>query len=49
VVLAVIGRNWIDARDAGGARRLDDPHDFVRGRTTCRTRCGRWRGATPCG
>ena len=30
VVLAVIGKGWIDARDATGARRLDDPHDFVR-------------------
>jgi hypothetical protein len=30
VVLAVIGKGWIDARDAKGARRLDDPDDFVR-------------------
>jgi TIR domain-containing protein len=30
VVLAVIGKGWIDARDAAGARRLDDPDDFVR-------------------
>jgi tetratricopeptide (TPR) repeat protein len=30
VMLAVIGKNWIDARDATGARRLDDPNDFVR-------------------
>jgi len=30
VVLAVIGKNWIDARDETGARRLDDPDDFVR-------------------
>jgi hypothetical protein len=30
VVLAVIGRGWIDARNADGARRLDDPDDFVR-------------------
>lgn len=30
VVLAVIGKNWIDARDAAGSRRLDDPDDFVR-------------------
>jgi hypothetical protein len=29
VVLAVIGKGWIDARDSDGARRLDDPHDFV--------------------
>ena len=30
IVLAVIGKNWLDARDAKGARRLDDPDDFVR-------------------
>jgi TIR domain-containing protein len=30
IVLAVIGKGWIDARDAAGARRLDDPDDFVR-------------------
>ena len=30
VVLAVIGKGWLDARDSTGARRLDDPDDFVR-------------------
>ena len=30
VVLAVIGRGWLDARDAKGALRLEDPQDFVR-------------------
>ena len=30
VLLAVIGKGWIDARDPTGARRLDDPDDFVR-------------------
>jgi hypothetical protein len=30
VLLAVIGPNWLDARDDAGSRRLDDPHDFVR-------------------
>jgi len=28
--LAVIGPNWLDARDEEGSRRLDDPNDFVR-------------------
>jgi TIR domain len=30
VLLAVIGPNWLDARDDTGTRRLDDPNDFVR-------------------
>jgi len=30
VLLAVIGQHWLDARDESGARRLDDPGDFVR-------------------
>jgi TIR domain len=30
VLLAVIGPNWVDARDEHGNRRLDDPNDFVR-------------------
>ena len=29
VLLAVIGPNWLDARDKNGNRRLDDPNDFV--------------------
>jgi cell division septation protein DedD len=28
--VAMIGPNWLDARDAQGRRRLDDPGDFVR-------------------
>jgi hypothetical protein len=30
VLLAIIGKGWIDARDKKGHRRLDDPEDFVR-------------------
>jgi len=30
VLLALIGKNWVDARDQAGRRRLDDPLDFVR-------------------
>lgn len=30
VMLVVIGPQWLDARDAQGRRRLDDPHDLVR-------------------
>jgi hypothetical protein len=30
VVLALIGPSWLDARDAEGRRRLDDPSDYVR-------------------
>jgi hypothetical protein len=30
VLLAVIGPNWLDARDEHGNRRLDDPNDFPR-------------------
>jgi hypothetical protein len=30
VVLAVIGKGWLDARDERNARRLDNPEDFVR-------------------
>ena len=30
VLLAVIGKGWLDARSESGARRLDDPTDFVR-------------------
>jgi len=30
VLLAMIGPNWLDARDEHGNRRLDDPNDLVR-------------------
>lgn len=30
VLLAVIGRDWIGTGEPGGARRIDDPTDFVR-------------------
>lgn len=30
VLLAMIGKSWIDAADESGRRRLDDPMDFVR-------------------
>jgi YVTN family beta-propeller protein len=29
-LLALIGRDWLDCRDAKGCRRLEDPRDFVR-------------------
>lgn len=30
VLLAVIGRGWLDSKDSQGRRRLDDPQDFIR-------------------
>ena len=30
VLLAVIGRGWLDSKDSQGNRRLDDPQDFIR-------------------
>ena len=30
VLLAMIGLEWLEAKDATGARRLDNPNDFVR-------------------
>jgi hypothetical protein len=30
VLLAVIGKDWTDALDEGGRRRLENPHDWVR-------------------
>ena len=30
VLLAMIGQEWLETKDASGGRRLDDPQDFVR-------------------
>ena len=30
VLVALIGRRWLDSKDADGKRRLDNPEDFVR-------------------
>jgi succinate dehydrogenase hydrophobic anchor subunit len=30
ILISVVGKNWVDARDENGARRLDNPDDFVR-------------------
>ncbi len=30
VLLAIIGRHWVGARDEAGSRRLEEPSDFVR-------------------
>src|SRR5271170_5793188 len=30
VLLAIIGKGWLDAKNDAGDRRLDDPSDFVR-------------------
>jgi TIR domain-containing protein len=30
VLLAIIGLEWLEVKDAAGGRRLDDPNDFVR-------------------
>lgn len=30
VLLAIIGKSWVDAREEDGSRRIDNPNDFVR-------------------
>ena len=30
VLIVLIGNQWLDATDAAGRRRLEDPHDFIR-------------------
>ena len=30
VLIALMGRDWLEAKDSDGHRRLDDPDDFVR-------------------
>lgn len=38
VVLVIIGPSWVNARDAQGRRRLDDPNDYVRMEVECALR-----------
>ena len=40
ILLAVIGPAWLDARDASGKRRLDQPRDYVRKEIETALRCG---------
>jgi hypothetical protein len=30
ILLAIVGRQWLNSQNESGARRLDDPRDFVR-------------------
>lgn len=39
-LVVVIGREWLDARDRAGQRRIDDPDDFVRLEVEAGLRCG---------
>jgi hypothetical protein len=40
VLLALIGPGWLDARDALGRRRLDDPKDWIRREIVTAFDCG---------
>ena len=41
-LLAIIGKRWLDSPDAAGARRLDDPGDFVRTEIATALERGTW-------
>ena len=51
VLLAIIGKNWLTAKNESGARRLDDPMDFVRleNGLCAEARYSRRARAGPCG
>lgn len=42
VLLAIIGKGWIGACDASGARRLEDPNDYVRNEIASALAKGKW-------
>jgi TIR domain len=48
VLLAIIGPNWLDAKDEVGNCRLDNEHDFTIRRSIARGDCGK-RDAIPAG
>lgn len=40
VLLAILGKDWLECTDEAGRRRLDDPHDFIRLETATALRRG---------